>query len=118
MGLTPTRLIKCTVEMTRCKLDRTYLQALSTAAVSAPKHSDVTDPAEVSALRDEVDSLYAEIFPVVQMSVESQFLQPAIRRTSSRNARALDSSSVAVDYVGTLPTAQRYREADMGVLDE
>ncbi|MBE3043677.1 hypothetical protein IMZ48_14125 [Candidatus Bathyarchaeota archaeon] len=87
--------------MTRCKLDRTYLEALNTAAVSAPRSSDATDPAEVGALREEVDSLYAEIFPVVQMSVESQFLQPAIRRTSSKNARALDNSSVAVDYVRT-----------------
>lgn len=118
-GLTAARLIKCTVEMTRCKLDRTYLEALSTAAVSVPKHSDATDPAEVSALREEVDSLYAEIFPVVQMSVENQFLQPAVRRTSSRNARALDNSSVAVDYVRKpLTAAQRCREADTGALDE
>ena len=47
-------MIKCTVEMTRCKLDRTYLEALSTAVVSVPKHSDDTDPAEVTALREEV----------------------------------------------------------------
>lgn len=85
--------------MTRCKLDRTYLEALDAAALSAPRHEEV-DPAEVAALREEVDSLYAEIFPVVQMAVESQFLQPAVRRTTGRNARALENSSVAVDYVG------------------
>ena len=102
--------------MTRCKLDRTYLEALSTAAVSAPKSSDATDPAEVAALREEVDSLYAEIFPVVQMSVESQFLQPAISRTSSRNARALDNSSVAVDYVRStfLPRCKDIMELTWG----
>ena len=99
----PPRLIKCTVEMTRCKLDRTYLEALDAAALSAPRHSeDQTDAADVAALREEVDSLYAEIFPVVQMSVEGQFLQPAVRRATGRNARALETSSAAVDYVGLL----------------
>ena len=101
-------MIKCTVEMTRCKLDRTYLEALSTAVVSVPKHSDDTDPAEVMVLREEVDSLYAEIFPVVQMSVENQFLQPAARSTTSRNARALENSSIAVDYVRLTPTTHHF----------
>ncbi|SPO04587.1 uncharacterized protein DNG_07272 [Cephalotrichum gorgonifer] len=93
------KLIKCTVEMTRCRLDRTYLEALNNAVISDPKHSDTTDPAEVSALREEVDSLYAEILPVVQMSVENQYLQPAVRKVTNKNARALEHSSVAVDYV-------------------
>lgn len=53
----------------------------------------------MEALRDEVDSLYAEIFPVVQMSVENQFLRPAESRVRGREARALENSAVAIDYV-------------------
>lgn len=92
-------MIKCTVELTRCRLDRTYLEALETAVISAPKHLDTTPPEDVAALREEVDSLYAEIFPVVQMSVENQYLQPAVRKVTTRNAQALEHSSAAVDYV-------------------
>lgn len=84
--------------MVRCKLDRTYLEALDAAALSDSRRDDA-DPEEVAALREEVDSLYAEIFPVVQMSVENQFLRPAMRKTAGRNARALESSSAAIDYV-------------------
>lgn len=95
--LTNCRLIQCTVEMTRCRLDRTYLEALGAAALSPGD----ADAGEVEALREEVDSLYAEIFPVVQMSVENQFLRPAEKRVRGREARALGNSAVAIDYVGS-----------------
>lgn len=94
-GANERRLIQCTVEMTRCRLDRTYLEALGAASLSPGE----ADAGEVEALREEVDSLYAEIFPVVQMSVENQFMRPAERRVRGREARALGNSAVAIDYV-------------------
>lgn len=94
-GANDRRLIQCTVEMTRCRLDRTYLEALGAASLSPGE----ADAGEVEALREEVDSLYAEIFPVVQMSVENQFMRPAERRVRGREARALGNSAVAIDYV-------------------
>ena len=84
----------------RCKLDRTYLEALTSASLS-PSATHAT-PEDVQAVQDEVDSLYAEILPVVQMSVENQYLNPAIRRVTSKNAQTLDHSSGAVDYVSFL----------------
>lgn len=53
----------------------------------------------MSALQEELESLYAEILPVAQMSVEEQFLGPALKSLSARNGKSLVRSTHAVNYV-------------------
>lgn len=90
-------LIKTTVETIRTRLDRIYLEALVEA-----EHSRDTKPAtedEVKVMEEEVESLYSEILPVAQMSVEQQHLEPALQSISSRGGKNLGRSSVAIAYV-------------------
>jgi hypothetical protein len=54
---------------------------------------------DVSALQEELESLYAEILPVAQMSVEQQFLEPALRNLATRRGQGLAKSEEAVTYV-------------------
>lgn len=90
------RLIKFTVERIRTRLDRLYLESLELLSKSAqPKVP--TD--EVSTSQEEVDSLYAEILPVAQMSTEQQFLEPALRSIAAKNGRRLAKSAQAASYV-------------------
>ncbi|GKT52702.1 vacuolar H+/Ca2+ exchanger [Colletotrichum tofieldiae] len=89
------RLIKYTVETVRTKLDRLYLEALSSA-----HHDGVTShPSDdVKTSQEELESLYAEILPVAQMSVEQQYLEPALKSLSSKNGQSLHRSAAAVVY--------------------
>ncbi|KAF6836722.1 hypothetical protein CPLU01_03516 [Colletotrichum plurivorum] len=93
------RLIKYTVETVRTKLDRLYLEALSAAhrgeAASAP--SD--DANDAKALQDELESLYTEILSVAQMSVEQQYLEPALKSLSNKNGQSLGRTAAAVVYI-------------------
>ncbi|AEO55642.1 hypothetical protein MYCTH_2087011 [Thermothelomyces thermophilus ATCC 42464] len=89
------RLIKFTVEIIRTRLDRLYLEALEPPTKSAPTKVS-TD--EVSALQEEVESLYAEILPVAQMSTEQQFLEPALRSLAAKNGQTLARSAQAISY--------------------
>ena len=96
-GLTCNRLIKSTVETLRTRLDRVYLEALTDAerrGDAAPAKNE-----EVDALQEEVESLYSEILPVAQMSVEQQHLEPALKCISSRSGQSLGKSASAVTYV-------------------
>ncbi|OHW99683.1 hypothetical protein CSPAE12_01584 [Colletotrichum incanum] len=90
------RLIKYTVETVRTKLDRLYLEALSSA-----HHNGVTShPSDdVKTSQEELESLYTEILPVAQMSVEQQYLEPALKSLSSKNGQSLHRSAAAVVYV-------------------
>ncbi|GKT47550.1 uncharacterized protein ColSpa_07731 [Colletotrichum spaethianum] len=90
------RLIKYTVETVRTKLDRLYLEALSSA-----HHNGVTShPSDdVKSSQEELESLYAEILPVAQMSVEQQYLEPALKSLSSKNGQSLHRSAAAVVYI-------------------
>ncbi|CRK25609.1 hypothetical protein BN1723_013622 [Verticillium longisporum] len=90
------RVIKYTVEMTRTRLDRTYLEALE----SAPRSEHTDAPAgEVKALQEELESLYAEILPVAQMSVEQQYLEPALKSLSDKNGQSVGRSMAAISYI-------------------
>ncbi|KAK5659637.1 hypothetical protein OQA88_844 [Cercophora sp. LCS_1] len=91
------RLIKFTVEGLRTKLDRTYLEALASSMRSGATKGVSAD--DVSALQEEVESLYAEILPVAQMSVEQQFLEPALKNLAARNSQGLAKSEEAVRYM-------------------
>jgi hypothetical protein len=92
------RLIKYTVEGIRTKLDRIYLEALRNP-VQRADDNDTTNQ-EVSELQDELESLYAEILPVAQMSAEQQYLEPALREISTKNGQGQDRSVKAFKYVG------------------
>lgn len=94
------RLIKYTVECIRTKLDRSYLESLGSYVDSRAADHAVTD--EVHALQDELESLYSEILPVAQMSVEKQWLEPSLRSLSAKNGQSLGRSVEALTYVSTM----------------
>lgn len=58
---------------------------------------------DVRALQEEVESLYAEILPVAQMSAEQQYLEPALKSLSAKNAQSVNRMASAVVYVRLLP---------------
>ncbi|KAF4456036.1 hypothetical protein F53441_1757 [Fusarium austroafricanum] len=91
------RLIKTTVETLRTRLDRIYLEAILDAERSGDAKSATQD--DVKALEEELESLYAEILPVAQMSAEQQHLEPALKSTDAQSGQSLHRSAVAVSYV-------------------
>jgi hypothetical protein len=93
------RLIKYSVETCRTKLDRIYLEALEKASQGNGRQPIQAE--ELGTVQEELESLYSEILPVAQMSVEQQYLEPALKSLSSRNGKSLVKSSRAIDYVGS-----------------
>lgn len=93
----PGRLIKITVETIRTKLDMAYLDSLTTAERSGRAKPATSD--EVEALQEEVESLYSEILPVAQMSVDQQHLEPAIESVTARGGQSLSRTAAALTYV-------------------
>ncbi|KAK4155765.1 hypothetical protein C8A00DRAFT_41688 [Chaetomidium leptoderma] len=91
------RLIKFTVEGIRTKLDRLYLESLELSTQSGTTNR--VSPDEVSALQEELESLYAEILPVAQMSTEQQFLEPALKSLAAKNGQGLARSAQATSYI-------------------
>lgn len=98
------RLIKYTVETLRTKLDRLYLEALEeedgkvrSSADSQPRRQVPKE--EIEEMQAELEELYTEILPVAQMSVEQQFLEPAVQSLAGRSASNLTRSVEALDYV-------------------
>jgi hypothetical protein len=83
----------------RCRLDRLYLEGIASAPIPNPGSKKA---AAVRDLQDEVDSLYSELLPVAQMSVENQFLEPALRTLTTRNRESLSRAATAVEYVSSL----------------
>ncbi|KAJ2980013.1 hypothetical protein NQ176_g2900 [Zarea fungicola] len=57
------------------------------------------DPDEVEALQAEVESLYSEILPVAQMSVEQQHLEPALQSISARSGQSLRKTALSLHYI-------------------
>lgn len=104
------RLIKTIVESVRAKLDAVYLDALVTA-----ERSGTADPAtddEVQVLQEEVESLYSEILSVAQMSVEQQYLEPALRSITAKSGQSLGKTTLALKYVWFIACTPQY----LGVL--
>lgn len=96
------RLIKITVETIRAKLDTTYLSALTAAQQQHQQLSrsySHVDPDEVEALQAEVESLYSEILPVAQMSVEQQHLEPALQSIAARSGQSLRKTGLSLQYI-------------------
>ncbi|KAK4123022.1 hypothetical protein N657DRAFT_672083 [Parathielavia appendiculata] len=91
------RLIKFTVEGIRTRLDRIYLESLELPVQSGSSSRVTAD--EVAALQAELESLYAEILPVAQMSTEQQFLEPALKSLAAKNGQRLARSALATSYL-------------------
>jgi prefoldin subunit 5 len=87
-------LIKHTVEGIRSKLDRIYLEALNNSS-----HSPEPAEEEVRELQEELESLYSEILPVAQMSIEQQYLEPALRTIAASNGEGEERTVKAGKYV-------------------
>jgi hypothetical protein len=96
------RLIKHTVEGIRTRLDRVYLDTLNSSSSSNGHNSDNQ---QVNDLQEELESLYAEILPVAQMSAEQQYLEPALRTIAATNGQGQERSVKAVKYVSFLLSA-------------
>ncbi|TLD19900.1 hypothetical protein PspLS_09412 [Pyricularia sp. CBS 133598] len=98
------RLIKYTVETLRTKLDRLYLEALEeedrkVRSVADSQRRREVPKEEIEEMQAELEELYTEILPVAQMSVEQQFLEPAVQSLAGRSASNLTRSVKALDYV-------------------
>ncbi|KAK3322818.1 hypothetical protein B0H66DRAFT_215478 [Apodospora peruviana] len=93
------RLIKFTVEGLRTKLDRIYLESLESSVRSGGNTGRRVRPDEVSALQEEVESLYAEILPVAQIAAEQQFLERALKDVAAKNGHGIARSEQAVAYI-------------------
>ncbi|KAM5387344.1 hypothetical protein ACJA88_001696 [Fusarium oxysporum] len=91
------KLIKTTVETLRTRLDRIYLEAILAAERSGDVKAATQE--DVKALEEELESLYSEILPVAQMSVEQQHLEPALKSTNAQSGQSIHRSAVAVSYV-------------------
>jgi hypothetical protein len=96
-SLTRDRLIKYTVECVRTRLDRVYLETL--VGASGTTNHRRGHVAEVMALKDELESLYSEILPVAQMSVEQRYLESALKFINAQDLNGDQKSSKAIDYV-------------------
>ncbi|KEY72483.1 hypothetical protein S7711_05158 [Stachybotrys chartarum IBT 7711] len=88
------RLIMTTVETVRARLDTVYLESL----LSDQSPDDVSED-EVKALEAEVESLYSEILPVAQMSVEQQYLEPALKSIDAKSGQSMRRSATATTYI-------------------
>ncbi|KAH8902489.1 hypothetical protein BR93DRAFT_887190 [Coniochaeta sp. PMI_546] len=91
------RLIKYSVETCRTRLDRAYLEALE-AAPTTNSHQ-IIEGEDMATVQDELESLYSEILPVAQMSVEQQYLAPALKSLSSRNEKSFAKTAQAIGYI-------------------
>ncbi len=98
------RLIKCAVETIRTRLDRVYLEALDDALRSDNTgHRTTENAAAVQEVQEELESLYAEILPVAQMSAEQQHLEPALKSVLGKKDQKMSRSIEAVHYVSFPP---------------
>ncbi|KAK2604654.1 hypothetical protein N8I77_007567 [Diaporthe amygdali] len=91
------RLIKYTVECIRTKLDRSYLESLE--VFTKPSSENQAPKEELGALQEELESLYSEILPVAQMSVEQQWLKPSLRSLSAQTGQGVGHATEAIQYI-------------------
>ncbi|KAL7791508.1 hypothetical protein V8C37DRAFT_381913 [Trichoderma ceciliae] len=94
---TCSRLVKITVETVRAKLDTTYMETLVEAERSG-RVKPSTDE-EVKALEAEVESLHSEILSVAQISIEQQYLEPALQTVSTEGGQSAMRTSNALEYI-------------------
>ncbi|KAM0252359.1 hypothetical protein ACHAQJ_007741 [Trichoderma viride] len=94
---TSSRLVKITVETVRAKLDTTYMDTLVEAERSGRVRPSTDE--QVKALEAEVDSLHAEILAVAQLSVDQQYLEPALQTVSTEGGQSAMRTSHALEYI-------------------
>lgn len=104
------RLIKYTVESIRTKLDRVYLEALESFPKSGASREATEE--DITAQQEELEELYLEVLPVAQMSVEQQWLEPALRSLSAKNGSSVSRSADALEYVITLSCPRPFISAE------
>lgn len=99
------RLVKYSVERIRTKLDCIYLDSVKLPRGISNRQA-VNDQQAISVIEmeQELESLYAEIVPVAQMSIERQFLEPALRKTSLKDKQDFERLTEAIQYVRANPT--------------
>ncbi|RKF63554.1 hypothetical protein OnM2_024059 [Erysiphe neolycopersici] len=90
------RYIKFTVEGMRTKLDRIYLEALKDPSINQDFQENVPQAQE---LQEELESLYSEIQPVAQISVEQQYLEPAMRVINNINSAYYERFYKSIQYI-------------------
>lgn len=91
-----------TVQTVRARLDTIYLETLVAA-----ENSGAMKPAtgqEVTELQEEVESLYSEISSVAQISIEKQYLEPALQSIATKNGRSLSKTVSSLNYVRNNPS--------------
>ncbi|KAL1877469.1 hypothetical protein Daus18300_002456 [Diaporthe australafricana] len=93
------RLIKYTVESIRTKLDRTYLESLESVSKPGSENHTTAPKDDLGALQEELESLYSEILPVAQMSVEQQWLEPSLQSLSARSGHGANHAAEAIQYI-------------------
>jgi prefoldin subunit 5 len=59
---------------------------------------------EVKALEAEVESLHSEILSIAQLSVEHQYLEPALTTVSAEGGQNAMRTTNALAYVRTCPS--------------
>ncbi|KAJ9134383.1 Vacuolar H+/Ca2+ exchanger [Coniochaeta hoffmannii] len=91
------RLIKYSVEACRTRLDRIFLDSLEAASSANGRHAAQGE--DLATVQDELESLYSEILPVAQMSVDQQYLAPALKSLTSRNGKSFAKTAHAIDYI-------------------
>lgn len=86
------------MESVRIRLDRVYVESLDGSQVDK---NDTTrqNGTEVIELQTELDSLYSEILPVAQMSVEQRYLHCALRAIAAQGNEGLERSRRIIAYV-------------------
>ncbi|KAH6606929.1 hypothetical protein Trco_006082 [Trichoderma cornu-damae] len=94
---TCSRLVKITVETVRARLDTTYMDTLMEAERSGRVRPSTDD--EVKALEAEVESLHSEILSVVEISMEQQYLNPALKTLSIEGGQSATRTSNALEYI-------------------
>lgn len=84
--------------MVRTRLDRVYIEGLDGSQVDSDgthrHHGN-----EVIELEAELDSLYSEVLPVAQMSVEQRYLQRAVRAIAAQGNEGVERSKKIISYV-------------------
>ncbi|KAH0490730.1 hypothetical protein TgHK011_002186 [Trichoderma gracile] len=91
------RLVKITAQTIRAKLDTTYMETLVEAERSGRVKPSTDD--EVKALEAEVESLHSEILSIAQLSVEHQYLEPALTTVSTEGGQNAMRTSNALAYI-------------------
>ncbi|KAI9789946.1 MAG: hypothetical protein M1833_002140 [Piccolia ochrophora] len=92
------RLINLKTEEIRCRLDRVYLESYEKSSAEEVVHQGISKD-ETGTIEEELESLYSEIAPVSQMSVQQEYLQPLLQAIEDQKTRIVGQSVAALKYI-------------------